>query len=76
MIFNEIPGKNVTYDTKSDTKQSLVLTSNSIFLKHIFKVKAWIFFNETSILVFAELAVFHFIHIRKSLGKTVRKITM
>ena len=31
------------------------------FLKHIFRVKAWIFLNETSILVFAELAIFHFI---------------
>ena len=31
------------------------------FLKHIFRVKAWIFLNETSIFVFAELAIFHFI---------------
>ena len=48
MTFNEIPGKNVTYDDfKSNKKQSLSLFSDSIFL------------NGTSILVFAKLAVFH-----------------
>ena len=60
--FNEISGKNVTYDIKSDKKQSLALPSNSIFFKHIFRVKMWIFFfSEASILVFAELVIFHFI---------------
>ena len=29
------------------------------FLKYIFRVKAWIFLNESSILVFAELGIFH-----------------
>ena len=30
------------------------------FLKHILRVKSWIIFlNETSIFVFAELAIFH-----------------
>ena len=29
------------------------------FLKYILRVKAWIFFNDTSVLVFAKLAIFH-----------------
>ena len=32
-----------------------------IFLKDTLRVKAWIFLNETSILVFAELAIFHYV---------------
>ena len=45
-------------------------------LKYILRVKAWIFFlNETSVLVFAELAIFHSIEIKTCLGKHVRKIT-
>ena len=31
------------------------------FLKYSLKVKVWIFFNETPILVFVELAIFHYI---------------
>ena len=33
------------------------------------------FLNETSIIVFAELAMFHSVYIRMSLGKIVWKIT-
>ena len=49
-----------TYDDiKSDWKQSFTLSSGSIFLKYILRVKAWIFLNETQILVFVESAIFH-----------------
>ena len=59
MNFNEISRKNVTYDIKVTKKQSSALSSNSIFfetgLRHGF------FLNETSMLVFVELAIFHII---------------
>ena len=48
------------------------------FSEYILRVKAWNFFfflNETSILVFVELAIFHHIYIRTSFGKIVGKIT-
>ena len=43
------------------TKKNKALQSfqTVYFLKHILRVKAWIFLNETSIFVFAELAIFH-----------------
>ena len=48
---------------KVTKKQSFTLSIFSQivhFLKYIiFKVKAWIFLNETSVLVFAELAISH-----------------
>ena len=40
MNFNETSRKNVTYDIKSDRKQSSAFSSNSIF-----RIKAWIFFE-------------------------------
>ena len=56
MNFNEIFRKNITYDDiKSDCKKSCNFSSDSI----IFEVKAWIFHNETSILVFAKIAIFY-----------------
>ena len=46
------------------------------FLKYILRVKVWIcFLNETSILVFAELAILHSIYIKTSLEKNARKMT-
>ena len=42
-----------------------------IFLEPIIRVKVNIFMNETSILFFAELVIFHFVWIRTSLGKIV-----
>ena len=33
------------------------------------------FLSETSVLIFAELAIFHYIQIKRSLEKIVRKIT-
>ena len=61
MNFNEISGKNVTYDAiKSDKKQSLTLSSDSLIFENIFlRFRCGFFLNETSILVFAELAIFH-----------------
>ena len=46
------------------------------FLKYILRVKVWIcVLNETSILVFAELAILHSIYLKTSLGKNARKMT-
>ena len=42
MNFYEISWKNVTYASKSDSKQRFTLSSDSIFLKY--NLKAWIFF--------------------------------
>ena len=59
MIFNKIFGKNVTYYGKW-LKNSFTLSSESIFFE-IYSL-GWgvdVIFNETSILVFAELAIFH-----------------
>ena len=60
MNFNKIFEKNVTYtDIKSDQKTK----PYTIFRQNIFyiysRVKVWIFLNETSVLDFAELAIFH-----------------
>ena len=60
MNFNEISGKNVTYDIKKGKKQSSASLQAACFLKHILGLRRRIFLNETSILVFAVLAVFHF----------------
>ena len=71
--FHETFMKNVTYDDiKSD--YALRYLQTKYFLKYIYRVKEWIFLNITSILVFAELAIFHSIKIRTSLEKLVRKI--
>ena len=40
-------------------KQSFTLSSGSTYFQYILKVKTRIFLNETSVLVFAELAIFH-----------------
>ena len=50
--------------SKVTQKQSFTLSSDGIFFEiYIFRVNVWIFFlNETSILVFAELAIFHSIN--------------
>ena len=60
MNFNNIFGKNVTYDDiKHDQKtKPFTLFKQHIFL-YILRSKAWIFLNEISILVFEELAIFH-----------------
>ena len=71
--FYEIFEKNATYvDIKNKALHSL---QTVYFLKYILKVKAQIFFNKMSILFFAELAIFHYIQIKTSLGKIVKKIT-
>ena len=45
---------------KVTKKQSYTLSSDSFFfLKYRLRVEAFIFLNETSILVFAELAIFN-----------------
>ena len=52
MNFKNIFGKNGTYDDiKSDPKK---MTLPSLYTR----VKMWTFFNKTSILVFAESAIF------------------
>ena len=62
MNFKEIFWKNVTYDdNQSDLKQRFALSSGSLFFEMYSLGKAWVFLNETSILVFVKLAVFHFI---------------
>ena len=62
MNFKEIFWKNVTYyDNQSDLKQRSALSSGSLFFEMYSLGKAWVFLNETSILVFVKLAVFHFI---------------
>ena len=60
MNFNEISGKNVTYDDiKSDKENKAWHTlDTAYFLKYNLRVKALIFLNETSVLVFAKLAIF------------------
>ena len=62
---------------KVTKKQSYTFSSSFIFfLKYILRVKVWIYvLNETSSLVFVELAVFHSIYRRISLGKIVKKTT-
>ena len=62
---------------KVTKKQSYTFSSNFFFfLKYILRVKVWIYvLNEISFLVFVELAVFHSIYRRISLGKIVKKTT-
>ena len=62
MNFNKIFEKNVTYnDIKSDkkTKPYTIFRQNILYIYS--RVKAWIFFNKTSILDFAELPIFHYV---------------
>ena len=52
----------------------------TLFIQHIFfnislGLRHGFFLNGTSMLVFAELAIFHYISIKTSLGKIVRRIT-
>ena len=42
-------------------KQNFTFSSDSMFFEISLWFKAWIFLNETSILVFAELAIFIFL---------------
>ena len=46
---------------KVTEKQSFALSSGSAFFEIYYQDKAWVFLNETSILVFAKLAIFDFI---------------
>ena len=70
--------------TKKTKLYSLLLLSQTVyFLKHNLRTNigflelSWIFIlNETSIIVFAELTIFHYIEIRTTLGKVVWKIAM
>ena len=76
--FNKIFRKNVIYVIlKILKKQRFTFSSDSIFFEihsqgYVLRVKASIFFNETSILAFVQLAIFHF---RTSLGQIVGKNT-
>ena len=66
MNFNEISGKNVTYDDiKSDKKAKLDTLFRPYFSNLFLEL----------ILAFSKLAIFHSISIRTSLRKIVRKIT-
>ena len=49
-------GKNITWWILKVTLHSLQAI---YFLKYVLSVKVWIFLNETSTSVFAELAIFH-----------------
>ena len=46
---------------KVTEKQSFTPSSGSVFFEIYYQDKAWGFLNETSILVFVNLAIFHFI---------------
>ena len=62
MNFNEIFEKNVTYDDiKSDQKTKLYTLFRQYIFCYIFLGLrlGGFFWNETSIIVFAELAIFH-----------------
>ena len=61
MNFNKIFENNVTYDDiKSDQKKKALHSLQSVyFFIYVLRVNAWIFLNETSILDFAELVIFH-----------------
>ena len=52
-----------------------ILFRQYIFWNIFWKLRRRFFFNKTSILFFAELAIFHYIQIKTSLGKIVKKIT-
>ena len=49
-------GKNITWWI---LKVTLISLQAIYFLKYVLSVKVWIFLNETSTSVFAELAIFH-----------------
>ena len=57
MNFNEIFGKK--YNLWWILKVTLHSLQAIYFLKYVLSVKVWIFLNETSTSVFAELAIFH-----------------
>ena len=62
---------------KIPKKQRFTLSSDSIFFEihsqgYVLRVKASIFVNETSVLAFAQLSIFHF---RTRLGQIVGKNT-
>ena len=61
--FNQISGKNVTYDDiKIDKKYSLTLFSDIYFLKHILRVKkAWISFEWNLSISFCRISNLSFI---------------
>ena len=59
MNFNKIFENNVTYVIKIDQKKVLHSLQSVYFFIYVLRVKAWIFLNETSILDFAELEIFH-----------------
>ena len=59
MNFNKIFENNVTYVIKIDQKKALHSLQSVYFFIYVLRVKAWIFLNETSILDFAELEIFH-----------------
>ena len=64
MNFNEIFWRIVTYDDiKGDLKTNLYTLFRQYQFSNllILTVIVWIFLNETSILVFAKLTIFHFI---------------
>ena len=60
MNFNEISGKNVTYDDVESDKKNKAwhFLQTAYFLKRIFRIKVQIFLNETSILALDKLAIF------------------
>ena len=47
MTFIEISRKNVTYDIKSDKKQSSALFSDSIFFETLLRLSCGYFLNDT-----------------------------
>ena len=63
MNFNEISGKNVTYDDVESDKKNKAwhFLQTAYFLKHIFRIKVQIFLNETSIFTFRQISNLHFI---------------
>ena len=60
MNFNKNFENNVIYDDiKSDQKKALHSLQSVYFFIYFLRVNAWIVLNETSILDFAELVIFH-----------------
>ena len=62
--FNEIFGENIMILKKIKTK-ALHSLQSIYFLKYVLGVKVWIFLNESSILVFAEISNLSF-HLNKN----------
>ena len=61
MNFNEIFGKNSTYDDIKSDKKALYSLQTVYFLKYVLRIKVWykvFFLNGTSIFVFAELTFY------------------